>query len=258
MATETQIIDKIRRRVADYTEERRYDNTYYVDAIEFAIDKLNFDFDETYIDVADVPSTRIFLLIKLSTIEMCYIRASEGAEAEGTEGAETRYTQVSVPDLSVQDTGQGISRGPAYWLDLARRLQDEYDGEVGENKAGQNVGGIVEVDVVRRISLRNGGYIKRKLDPGLPAVTLATPTVVGNDVTLSWSKLVREDFSYYLVVRSDTATFTTETQIRYESDIHETSWIDESVSAGTWYYKVKSVNPNELETDSNVVSAVVS
>lgn len=256
MATEAQIIDKVRRRIADFTEERRYDNTYYVDAIEFALDKLNYDFDETYLTVPEVPATRIFLLIKLATIEMCYIRASEGAEGEGSEGAENRYTQISVPDLSVQDTGAGISRGPAYWLDLARRLQDEYDGEVGSS-AGQVTGGTVDVGVVRKVSLRNGGYIKRKLDPGLPAVSLDTPTVSGNDVTLTWTKIQREDFSYYQVVRSTTATFTTEEVLQYETDIHVEEYVDEGVAAGTWYYKVKTVNPNELATDSVVVSAVV-
>jgi hypothetical protein len=256
VATEQQIIDKVRRRVADYTEDRKYDDVWYQDAIEHGIQKLNFDFDETYATVPDVPSNRTFLLVKLATIEMCWMRGSEGAVGDSDiENVDTQFTSVAVPDLSVTDNNAESSRGPSYWMKLADKLQAEYDEEVG-SKAGQNTGGLVEVGITRKISLTHGGFIKRKLDPGLPAVTI-TATVDGSDVLIEWSLLQREDFLHYEVVRDSDPTFKTEVVIKQEQDIHVTEYTDEDVNAGTWYYRVKTVNPNLLKTDSSSAIAVV-
>lgn len=260
MATEKSVIDRVRRLVADYTPPRLYDDEYYQDAIQFALEKLSFDWDASYNSVPDVPVKHTFLLVKLATIQMCYIRASEGAEGSGMEGDDNRYTDIAVPDLTVSDDGAEDSRGPAYWMKLADKLQAEYDGEIG-SPAGQNTGGNIEVGVSRRISLTNGGYRKRVLDPGLDAVTVGDPpTVSGSDVTVEWTTLLTEGFLYYEVVRSPTAVFddATEEVVQHEADIHVGEYTEEDVPVGTWYYMVRTVNPNMLKTDSNVVSAVVS
>jgi len=256
MATEEQVIDSTRRTVADFESPRKYDDDYYKDAIERGLQKLNFDFGESYAIVPDVPFDRVFLLIKLASINMCWFRASEGATGDSEiEHVETKYTTIAVPNLSVTDGNTGDSRGPTYWMKLADKIQEEYDNEVGSS-AGQNQGSEVEIGTVRRISLTNGGYRKRVLDPGLDAVTITT-LVSGNDVTISWSKLQVEDFFSYEVVRSEDGTFDDEIVIRTETDIHVTEYTDESVVSGTWYYRVKSVNRNFLKTDSSTSIAVV-
>ncbi|MHA2429222.1 MAG: hypothetical protein ACXADB_14465 [Candidatus Hermodarchaeia archaeon] len=147
-------------------------------------------------------------------------------------------------------------------MTYAARLQEEYDDERGEKAAaGQNVGGIVDVGFSRRISLTHGGYAKRTLDPGLDATVVGDPaTVDGSDVTLEWTKLQTQGFLYYEIVRSETAVFDsdTETIVHQEADIHIEEYTEEGVSSGTWYYMVRTVNPNYIKTDSNVVSVVVS
>jgi len=250
MATQADIINKVRRRIADYESPQQYDDNYYISGIESGLQKLSFDFGATYSVVGDVPYDRVFLLTKLVTIEMCYVRASEGAEGDSdTEHATTRFTNIQVPDLSVSDGSDSDTRGPGFWLKLADDLQKEYDGEVGD-KAGANQGGYVEVGISRRISLTHGGYRKRTLDEGLDAVTLSS-SVAGSDVTLSWSRLFAEDFLYYEIVRATDVDFATEETIGYEADSYETEWIDEGLASGTYYYRVKTVNPNYIKTNSN-------
>lgn len=261
MATEKQFIDRIRRIVADIKSPQRYEDAYYSDSIQFALEKLSYDFDVSYTEAALVPVKHSFLLVKLATIQMCFIRASEGAEGEGDEGEEFRFTNLAVPDLSISDTNAAKSRGPTYWLHLADMLQREYDDELGDGgAASQNTGGNVEVGFARRISLTHGGYAKRVLDPGLDAVTLGDPiSVDGSDVTVEWTKLQTQGFLYYEIVRSPTAVFDDDTEVlvAHEADIHKEKHTERNVPVGTWYYMVRSVNPNQIKTDSNVVSATV-
>ncbi len=106
--------------------------------------------------------------------------------------------------------------------------------------------------------MRHGGYYKRKLDPGLPAVDNVVATVDGTDVTITWDKIAQEDFRYYAIYRGVLADFSDEEIITWESDIHVEEYTDESLSAGTYWYRVKTVNPNDLETPSTGVSATVS
>lgn len=256
MATQAELIAAVRRIVADFKEPQRYDKEYYVEALQFALDKLNFDFGEEYASVDVVPASRTFLLKKLAAIQMCYVRAAAGAEGVDGEGDETRYTSVAVPDLSVTDNSAQDSRGPAFWMKLARELQDEYDGEKGDISAGQNQGGEVEQGISRRISLTNGGYRKRKLDEGPPATTAST-VVDASDVLVTWSKVFIEDFLRYEVYRATSATMKDEIIIRREVDNHETEWVDEDLTAGTYYYRVAVRNRNDLRTNSTTVSAVV-
>ncbi len=256
MATQDDVISSVRRRVADFKPKERYEKSYYQDAIAFALNKLSFDFGENYTTVPEVPQSQQFLLIKLATIEMCYIRAAESAEGESGDGDDTRWTTVTVPDLSVTDNSSQQARGAAFWVDLARRLQSEYDDERGDQSAGSNQGAEVEQFLMRKISLTNGGFIKRVLDPGLPAVTVIS-LVDSNDVMLTWNKLIREDFLAYEVYRDVAVTMKNEERLFTQPDIHEVEFVDENVAAGSYFYRVKSLNPNELRTNSNTVSAVV-
>lgn len=257
MATDAQVIAQVRRIVSDFTEPQRYGKEFYADAIAFALQKLSFDFGVDYFDIPSVPYSRVFLLVKLAAIQLCYIRAASGAEKEDGEAVEGTITTIAVPDLSVSEASEASDEsGPAFWMKLARELQDEYDGEVGDNKAGQNQGGTVEQGYTHRISLTTGGYRKRKLDPGLPATAVGV-MISGNDVLVSWSKVFREDFSSYDVYRSASVTFSAEQRVALITDNHVTEFVEEGVPSGQWYYRVKTVNPNNIKTNSNTVSALV-
>lgn len=255
MATEDQLIASVRRAVADFQGDQTYDNEYYEDALTFSLRKLSFDFGDQYSTVPDVPSERVFLLEKIATIKMCYIRAAEGAEGESGEGDATRYTTIAVPDLSVTDNSAQDSRGAAFWMKLASDLQKEYDEEVG-SKAGQNSGGDVEQGTVRRISLTNGGYRKRVLDPGPDAVT-ASSVVDGNDVLITWNILFFETFQQYEVYRDTNLTMKTEKRVFIQSDNHVVEFVDESLAAGTFFYRVATRNRNDLRTNSATITVVV-
>lgn len=254
-AATNKIITSIRTRVADLDET--FTDEIYVEAISFALSKLSFDFGVSYSVVEDVPEKHKFLLIKLGTIEMCYIRASVEADGDAADDSgSVDISSVSVPDLSVSENVSTTTRGAGYWMELARALQDEYDGEVGDNKAGQNQGGEIEQGYMRRISLTTGGYRKRVLDPGLPAVTVSG-VVTGSDVKLTWSKLLHEAFLAYEVFIDDTPTFDDEERLAFITDNHIVEFTDKARATGTWYYRVKTLNPNQLTTNSNTVTAVV-
>lgn len=255
-AATQQVIRSVRARVADLDEV--FKNDCYVDAIQFSLSKLSFDFGVSYSTVEDVPTNHKFLLIKLTTIEMCYIRASaeSDGDADDVGSGSDDITNISVPDLSVSENTASTSKGAAYWMNLAQALQQEYDGEVGDKKAGQNQGGFVEQAYTRRISLTTGGYRKRVLDPGLPAVTVSG-VVVGADVKLTWDKLLNELFLAYEIYVDDDPTFPDEERIGFITDNHITEFTDKNPGTGTWYYRVKTLNPNKLTTPSNTYVAVV-
>lgn len=235
MATEAEVIVQVRRLIADYEPPQTYLDPVYQDAVKFALQKLSFDFGVDYFVVTDVPYQRVFLLVKLVTIQMCYVRASTGAEHDGTESTAGEITTIAVPDLSVSAGSESSDEsGPGFWLKLAKEIQDEYDGEVGDNKAGQNQGGVVEQGYIHRISLTIGGYMKRKLDPGLPAVSVGV-VISGNDVFLGWAKIFREDFSSYDIYRSTSPLMVGETRVGMITDNHVTEFTDEDRPSGTWY-----------------------
>ena len=263
MAEELDIIRRVRRRVADLKPPVRYAEEYYQDALLFALEKLSFDFGESYPAVPDVPPARVFLLVKLASIEMCFVRAAEGAEGEsGEAGGTTEFTSITVPDLSVSGSASGDgddASGPGFWMALAKALQDEYDGEVGDEKAGQVQGGEVTNHVAHRISLRHGGRANRHLDDGLPATSL-TAAVDGTSVTLTWGRILRTDLKYYEIQRSSGPNFTEAEGmviVTKVSDPVETTFIETEVPAGIWNYRLQTVNPNAIKTPSNIVVATV-
>ncbi len=256
MATEAEVIDSVRRRVADFRCPQLYEDEDYQDAISFALSKLSSDLGVSYSVVTDVPANQVFLLVKLATIEMAYLRGSATAERDGEDGVNTLLTQVIVPDLSVSDNGSGDSRGAAYWLKLAKMLQAEYDGEI-KHLGGEALAAGVTQGVLRRISLTTGGFRKRVLDPGLPAVTGFAGVLSAPDVLLSWDVLLVEDFSRYDVFRSTDMGFSDEERVGQVFDNQKPSFTDSAPPSGSFFYRVKSVNPNELSTPSSGIAITV-
>ena len=256
MATLTTLIASVRRRAADVSAPQTYANDVYYDALEFALGKLNLDWGLTYTlpaysdpllpDTVDVGNYQ-FLLIKLATIEMAYIRAGETPTGESES-----YQTITVPDLNVQFMGKAPSD---VWLSLAQKLQNEYDGELASGSSG-TAGAIATASFTRR-STRTGGVQPYQLSTLLTAVT-PTTSVSGSTVTISWTEVKSVYFSSYEIYRDTLADMSTRAKITTIADNHTESYDDENLSADTYYYQVVLVDMDARESTSTTVSAVVS
>jgi hypothetical protein len=254
MATEQQYIDRVRRIVSDFEEPRQYDADYYRDALRFALSKLNYDFDETYATVDLVPPEREFLITKLAAIHMAHVRASDaldGGSGGGDSGGIQNLSELEVPDLRIEAQDVSTADVAETWLKLAKDLQDEYDGELDGDSGNRPI----EMDYLNAFSYRHGGLANRRLDRGLPAVTLGA-TVAGSIVSLAWSTLYHPEFIRYEIRRSTDSFVSVDDQVGIISDNHEVTLNDE-VAAGTYQYKVLTVNPNEIKIPSNVLEVTV-
>lgn len=256
MATLSQVTDKVRRRVADYGETRIFEDEYYSDAIEFAIQKLGSDYGVTYADISTVPANRVFLAVKLATIEMCHVRASVALEEDesGSAATEPDFTRIQVPDLHVEYPAASSSPAET-WLRLARDLQDEYDNEL-EQQGGTSTAAEIQVGFLKRVSLTNGGWKGRVLDDGPEAVTVSV-MADGTNVDIAWTVLYDETFSRYEVYRGTTLSMATEVLIATIVDNHTVDYTDEGRPLGYSYYRVKTYDRNELYSTSATVRAEV-
>lgn len=257
MATQREIISKVRRRVADYGEDAKYEDEFYADAIDFGLGKLSHDFDVTYTSTEDVPSHRLFLLIKLATIEMCYIRVAGLVDEDGdeTDPGDASFHSIKVPDLEVEGDAASADEAAETWLKLANKLQIEYDAEL-EHVGGSSNAAEIQTGYLKRISLSSGGYRKYALDEGPSAVTVSA-VVTGGDVALSWSTWYDETFGAYEVWRDTDSAMENEERIAYFADNHDVTFTDEGRAAGTYYYRVKTVNLNLLKANSNLLTVTV-
>ena len=256
MATQTEIVNRVRRRIADFKESRLFSDDYYYDAIDFALSKLSYDFATTYSLATDVPDARVFLLTKLATIEMCYVRAANFVDSDGDgTTAESIPHSLKVPDLEIEGSGASNDSTADTWISLAQKLQNEYDDEIA-HVGGASTAAEIGVGVLKRISLSTGGYRKYALDEGLAAVTVSAVVDV-SDVTLTWSILYDETFLAYEVYRDTDATMVTEERIAYLTDNQDNTYEDESLASGTYYYRVKTTNPNGIKTNGNTLTVVI-
>lgn len=256
MATEAQVIDKLRRAIADFKQPHKFEKSFYLDAIEFSLGKLNHDFGLEYTVVSEVPIAKLFLLIKLGTIQMAYSRVSSVLDSDSDpDDEESGISSVQVPDLLVSGPESSDAREADTWIDLANKLQEEYDGEL-EQSGGQSQAATIQVANVHKVSLKTGGFISRKLDPGPSSVTLAA-FQSGNTVTLSWEKLYASDFYSYDVYRDTVADMSEETRLVRIGDNDTVEYEDEGLVSGTYYYRVKTLNRNLLSANSNITEATV-
>lgn len=255
MADENQIIDRVRRKVFDFEEPRRLGRFYYADAVLFGAQKLGHDFGEPYGIAADIPTTKEFLLVKLATIEICYVLVSKiQSELDGDTDSDGEVSSITVPDLAVTNQVTTGHEKIQDLLQMAELLQEEYDGELLQSGGSSNAAEATCGNTFR-ISLRTGGYRKRMLDPG-PMPRTLTGIVVGNQVALAWDKWIDETFNRYEILRSEDPGFDSYDTVTHISDNHEVSYMD-TVSAGTYYYRVDTYNGNDIKASSNAFEAVV-
>jgi len=255
MATLDEVRNKVRRKVFDYDAPQILIDEYYNDAIEFALGKLNNDFNETYADVPSVSTNHLFLLVKLAAIEVCFLRAARLANADDAGEGTGDITSISVPDLTVSEDGEGEAEsGAAFWMEYANTLQEEYDGEVANS--GPGVMGDIAQGHIHIQSLTNGGIARRKLDPG-PDSIAASVTVIGSDVLVEWPIAYYDYFQRYEVTRGQQSNLSDGEVVYQEGDNQVHEWTDEDRPAGTWYYGVKVVNMNDLESAFGTIAPAV-
>ena len=286
MAASQGTIDRLRVRIRDVqsdgagtavpdeparvAQDVTYKDNVYEQTVVFALEKLSYDFspDVDYTEDTQVPYSRKFLLVKLATIELCYIRAGDVEVSAGGD-----ITSITVPDLSV---AEGSSSAGGYWLELASTLQSEYDGEVGSIAEGTAPGSSdampeVEVGTMFRRSLRTGRRTPYDLDTALaaPSSFAGSWDVPSSRVILTWGTVLDEYFAYYEVYRSaDLADLTpypnASTRIEVIPDAHG-KWYEgivephtfDTPGSGTWYYLMATVNSNTLRGLTSVVTVVV-
>lgn len=236
MAVQADIITSVRRRVRDLELPQTYVDAYYIDAIDFALKKLNFDFanDPEWM-LATVPTRYEFLLIKLATIEMCYVRGGEVIDSDSGAG----IASISVPNLSVSE-GKDDSDESKFWLDLADKLQKEYDGELksaGGGPDGSLGKELASSHVVMRTGYRTGRRVP--LDIHRP-ITAPVPTLtqLALSVLVTWTPVRDLHFYAYEVYRvigdgsrpvSVKDPLTTE-RLAQITDIHEDRYEDGDAS----------------------------
>ena len=254
MATISALILAVRRRVADVVEEQSYDDTYYEGALDFALSKLNFDWGTEFLTPDAVTTPYDFLLIKLATIEMCYVRMTETPSGTAETGS-TAYQSITVPDLTVMKAVKAARTASEVWQDLAEALQSEYDGEL-ENGMGSGGDGEIQQAKMVRQGLRTGGMKPYTLATPLTAPDLTT-TVDGSDVILTWDEVLSTYFWGYEIWRGTDIDLTDGERQATISDNHDPTWTDESVASGTYYYKLVVVDTTGLEADSSVLMVVV-
>lgn len=265
MAVLSDIIRQVRMQVRDVDAPPRYDNQYYTDAVSFALKKLNFDLREsTFFDVlppwsiSSLPATLDFLLMKLATIQMSAIRASEDTaiidDEYGSYDEFARISQISVPNLSVTAATRNIEvQGPAFWLKLLDRLQREYDGEI--RRFLERTLATISVGVMTRVSTRTGGIARYEFDRGLPATTLAVAYVAGV-LTATWAILYADTFFSYEVIHVRPGGSEETLATYYDNHEHEhTETL--ALSAGRHRFYINTVNRNDIKTASNIVDILI-
>jgi len=277
IATEDEMM-AVRFQVRDFTAPYKFEPIAYCLAFEFALQKLTYDFKVTspgYIRTTDVPYERKFLALKLTTIQMCQVRASAAADlgttADDVAGDGGDITMVTVPGLQIQEGAE--KTGAAHWLDLAERLQDEYDDEIGVGDSPPPTDTLPEVQQSQMFTttLRNGARRPYALDSALAAPVSFAGMVSGSDVVLTWDAVKDMHFAWYEIYRvtdpdtldTDSVTLTERIKIINNphgvsgSTIPRTRYTDEAPGSGTHYYAIASVNDNMLRGFSGVITVVV-
>jgi len=252
-----ELTTRIRRRVHDTTSEL-YSDDVYGDCINRGRQRINFDLSTSYA-LSDWPTTYEYLLELRGTIEMCYIRGAEGASSEVSDGPSSSVASVSVPNLSVAKSSITYA-GPEYWLDLAERLEAEYNRAlpgveaVEEGVEGGSDG--ISQSYMYRTSMRTGAKTQYMFDRGVGATSSVATTTVGSEITISWAAIYDNAFSHYLVERGSTSLMADAETVATVTDNHTVSYAD-TPGVGVHYYRVVVVNSNDLRSESDVVAGAV-
>ena len=253
MAVKADLIARVRRRVSDARTPELYADVYYEDAVDRSLQRLNMDLASAY-TVESLLAKYEYLLELRTTIEMALIRGGEGASSAVSDDGTAPAQAVTVPNLTVSRAIRA-KRGPEHWLDLAARLEDEYERLFLQLEGtGEAVEQVVMGEITRQ-SLRTGGKSPYRLARPLTAVDIAV-SLDGLTVSLTWTQNRQELFSHYSVERSATPGFTSYIVIARSPNC-QSFGVDDEPGLGTWYYRVVVVSMDGLRSPSTTVTAAV-
>lgn len=196
------LVDKVRRKINDWfggdAAQQKYTDEYYNDASDDAVGRLNHDLETSY-TISSIPTTLEWVLVLLTTIEMCIIRQNE---EEGEEEAGT-LKSFDVDGLSTEHY-EGKSMRAQDWQDLCSQLEDKYEDFLEESAPKDSESlrlPSVGIITANRNHLRRGRALRHySLDKGVaaPAIVLAQ-TVAG--IVITWSAIFNFQFSNYQIQR---------------------------------------------------------
>jgi hypothetical protein len=259
MADISSMIRRVRARIHDNVSAGSdpsrplYMDEVYNDALESAVGRINLDLDSSY-SVAALPVKYEYLLELRGTINLCYVRGAEGASGDVEDFPNVPDAIVTVPQMTVQRQQMPLE-GPKYWLRLAEKLDAEYLNSLARLADRGEEGAEIQQYVMTRMSLRTGRRTSYWSDTAIQASDLAA-SVFSGKVLLSWGVIADEFFDHYQIERSQDATFSTPIGVFASSDNHDVQYID-SPPSGSWYYRLKVVNSNDLASYSQAASVVV-
>lgn len=256
MANAADLVLSIRERVRDLeTDPHLYGDPTYDRALSRGLRRINFDLGTSY-SIPTLPGNYEYLLELRGTIEMCWIRAAEGASGSGVQDDPDPAVQtVVVPNLTVSKIAK-TKKGPDFWAELAEKLEREYESLLEDLASeGETAHGEIQQAAMYRTSLRTGRRTVYALDRALTAPALGV-SVVNGTVLLSWEPVYSTRFACYRVERSSSVDFGTFTETHLITDNHEVSHKD-IPNAGAWYYRLVVENDNGLKGYSAGVEAVV-
>lgn len=259
MADINSMIRRVRARVHDNVSQSDdpnrplYLDEVYDSALDSAMGRINLDLDSSYI-VATLPVKYEYLLELRGTINLCYVRGAEGASGDVEDFPNVPDAIITVPQMTVQRQQMPLE-GPKYWLRLAEKLDAEYLNALARLADRGDEGAEIQQYVMTRTSLRTGRRTSYWADKAITPTDLAA-SVFSGKVLLSWGSVVDEFFKIYEVERSASSSFDASTVVFASSDNHDVEYID-SPSSGSWYYRLKIINSNDLESYSGVASVVV-
>jgi len=254
------LIRRIRARIHDSVDHDVRDDgrplyldNHYIDSIDSGLGRLNLDLDSSYA-IATLPTKYEYLLELRGTINMCYVRGAEGASSDVEDFPNVPDYMVSVPQLSVQKQQMSVD-GPKYWLRLVDKLENEYNNAIARLEARGDEGAEIQQMAMTRPSLRTGRRTQYVYDKAITAPDVAV-AVVNGKVQITWNPIYDIYFRLYEIQRSSSADLSTTSVIYQSSDNHDVSFTD-TPSVGTWYYRLATVNSNNLYGYSQVASVVV-
>lgn len=259
MADVTSMIRRVRARVHDNISpgdapgRPLYLDEVYDDALQGAIGRINLDLDASY-SVATLPVKYEYLLELRGTINLCYVRGAEGASGDVEDFPNVPDAIVTVPQMTIQRQQMPLE-GPKYWLRLAEKLDAEYLDALARLAARGDEGAEIQQYVMTRKSLRTGRRTSYWADNAITATDLAA-SVFSGKVLLSWGIVQDEFFKNYAIERASEPTFGSASIVYMSSDNHDLEFIDSPVG-GTWYYRLKITNSNDLESVSATATVVV-
>jgi hypothetical protein len=186
---------------------------------------------------------------------MCFIRGAEGTTGDVTDTPDLPPQSLTLPGGFTQSSQQMSFEGPRFWLRLAERLEQEYRDILDDVIDSISAGSAVTMGVIQRMSHRSRRAMSYVYDRPLSAPDIAV-SVSGNNVLIGWTPLLSEFLETYRIERS-LDDFITVNQVFVSHDNQANMYIDAGVPVGSYKYRLKVVNTNDLSSYSPIAQATI-